>query len=413
MLKFSKHFDFEISPEHESVMQNALKGVREEMESDRIGYYKLPTHSLSHLEALKNIDLKNVKQVVIIGIGGSSLGLKAIDSILRPYTPEAKEMLFLENSDPITISETLTKIRKEEACFFMISKSGSTIEATSILKTVIAYCGLDLDGADRERVFAITDEGSVLSDFARHHQLHEFNIPDNVGGRFSVLSAVGIVPLEIAGYDMRKLLEGAGEFIQRFFEGKEDHLLEKATYLYENAKTESINVLFSYADRLEDLTKWYVQLWGESLGKIDVDGNQVGLTPIGIIGAVDQHSFLQLIIEGPKDKNITFITIEDFQKDLNIPDISLHGIEKTNFINGQSFNKLINAQCDATLQSVVQSNIGADAITLDKVTPENIGALIAYYELLTSLVGVMFKVNTYNQPGVELGKQILYKNLSN
>lgn len=413
MLKFSKHFDFEISPGHESVMQNALKGVREEMESDRIGYYKLPTHSLSHLETLKNIDLKNVKQVVIIGIGGSSLGLKAIDSILRPYTPGAKEMLFLENSDPITISETLIKIRKEEACFFMISKSGSTIEATSILKTVIAYCGLDLDGADRERVFAITDEGSVLSDFARHHQLHEFNIPDNVGGRFSVLSAVGIVPLEIAGYDMRKLLEGAGEFIQRFFEGKEDHLLEKAAYLYENAKTESINVLFSYADRLEDLTKWYVQLWGESLGKIDVDGNQVGLTPIGIIGAVDQHSFLQLIIEGPKDKNITFITIEDFQKDLNIPDISLHGIEKTNFINGQSFNKLINAQCDATLQSVVQSNIGADAITLDKVTPENIGALIAYYELLTSLVGVMFKVNTYNQPGVELGKQILYKNLSN
>ncbi|MEA3419810.1 MAG: glucose-6-phosphate isomerase [Campylobacterota bacterium] len=413
MLEFAKHYDFDASPEHKSVMQDAMKAAKEEMESGRIGYYKLPTHSLADLEVLKNIDVKNVKQVVIIGIGGSSLGLKAIDSILRPYTPEAKEMLFLENSDPLTISETLKKINKEEACFFMISKSGSTIEATSILKTVIAYCELDLDGADRERVFAITDEGSVLSDFAKHHKLHEFNIPDNVGGRFSVLSAVGVVPLEIAGYDMRRLLGGAGEFIQRFFDGQEDHLLEKACYLYENAEAQSINVLFSYADRLEDLTKWYVQLWGESLGKIDADGNRVGLTPIGIIGAVDQHSFLQLIIEGPKDKSITFITIEDFQKDLIIPDISLYGIEKTDFINGQSFNKLINAQCDATMQSVIQSGIGADAITLDKVTPENIGMLIAYYELLTSLVGAMFKVNTYNQPGVELGKQILYKNLSN
>ena len=413
MLKFSKHFDFEASSEHESIMQDAMQSIKEEMESDRIGYYKLPSHSLAHLETLKTIDVKNVKQIVIIGIGGSSLGLKAIDSILRPYTPEAKEMLFLENSDPLTISETLTKINKEEACFFMISKSGSTIEATSILKTVIAHFNLDLDGADRERVFAITDKGSVLSDFARHHQLHEFNIPDNVGGRFSVLSAVGVVPLEIAGYDMRSLLGGAGEFIRRFFDGQENHLLEKACYLYENSESVSINVLFSYADRLEDLTKWYVQLWGESLGKIDADGNRVGLTPIGIIGAVDQHSFLQLVIEGPKDKSLTFMTIEDFQKDLTIPDISLYGIEKTDFINGQSFNKLINAQCDATMQSVIQSGVGADTIALDRVTPENIGALIVYYELLTSLVGSMLKVNTYNQPGVELGKQILYKNLSN
>ena len=412
MLNFNKQFVFEITADDERIMQKAMDTVKDEMESDRIGYYKLPADSIVHLKTLSTLDFENVKQVVIIGIGGSSLGIKAIDSILRPYTPEAKEMLFLENSDPLSISETLEKINKEEACFFMISKSGSTIEATSILKTLIAHCDLDLDGADRERFFAITDEGSVLSDFAKHHQIREFNIPDNVGGRFSVLSAVGVVPLSIAGYDMGKLLEGAEGLIERFFDGAEDHLLKKAYYLYENAQTQSINVLFSYADRLEDLTKWYVQLWGESLGKIDVDGNRVGLTPIGLTGAVDQHSFLQLIIEGPQDKNVTFITIEDFQKDLKIPDISLYGIEKTNFINNQSFNRLINAQCDATMQSVIQSGGSADAITLDRVTPENIGALIVYYELLTSLTGSMLKVNTYDQPGVELGKTILYANLN-
>jgi glucose-6-phosphate isomerase len=258
----------------------------------------------------------------------------------------------------------------------------------------------------------VTDEGSVLSDFAKHHGLREFNIPHNVGGRFSILSAVGIAPLTLAGFDTKRLLEGAAAMVESFFEGKEAHLLSKALHLFQNSSKESINVLFSYADRLENLTKWYVQLWGESLGKIDANGQSVGLTPIGLIGAVDQHSFLQLIIEGPKDKSVTFIKIEDFQREIAIPNITLHGIEKTNFINGKNFGTLINAQADATLQSIIDSGINCDTITLDIIDEHNIGSLLAYYELLTSLVGAMFEVNTYDQPGVELGKVILYKNLS-
>ncbi len=394
-------------------MQDAFENVKDEMQSDRVGYYKLPTLSLEFIEQLKEIDTASFEQIVIIGIGGSSLGIKAINSILRPVTPDAKGMIFFENSDPITISENLAKVDKQRACFFLISKSGSTIETTSTFKTLVDYCKIDIGGADRGRIFAITDKGSSLSTFAKHHGLNEFNIPDNVGGRFSVLSAVGVVPLQIAGYDMKKLLGGAEDFISRFFNGEESHLLEKASSLYEKSETQSINVLFSYADRLEDLTKWYVQLWGESLGKIDVDGKRVGLTPIGIIGAVDQHSFLQLVIEGPKDKSMTFVNIEDFKNPLLIPDITLDGIEKTDFINGKSFNTLINAQCEATMQSVVQSGVDTDAITLDFISEENIGTLIAYYELMTSLVGAMLRVDTYNQPGVELGKVILYKNLQN
>lgn len=408
------HFDYSLAENSSAseIMSSAFDSVKEEMDSDRIGYYKLPTHSLAHLDRLKELDTSSFSQIVIIGIGGSSLGIKAIDSILRPYTADAKEMLFLENSDPITIAETMAKIRRDEACFFMISKSGSTIETTSVLKTLIDHFDIDLDGSDKHRVVAITDSGSVLSDFAKHHKLLEFNIPDNVGGRFSVLSAVGVVPLAMAGYDIEALLAGAGELISDFFDHKEDHLLQKAYSYATHSKTQSINVLFSYADRLEDLTKWYVQLWGESLGKIDKDGNRVGLTPIGLIGAVDQHSFLQLVIEGPQDKSVTFINIEDFQRDITIPDVTLKGIEKTNFINNQTFGRLINEQCKATMQSVTESGVSTDSITLDRVTPANIGKIIAYYELLTSLIGSIFGVNTYNQPGVELGKQILYKNLS-
>lgn len=392
---------------------DAFESLKEEMNSDRVGYYKLPSSSLAHIKRVNSLDTSSFEQIVVIGIGGSSLGTKAIESILKNITPSAKEMIFFENSDPVTISNNLAKIDKKRACFIMISKSGGTIETTSIFKVIINHFNLDLDGVDSKKVFVITDSGSPLSDFAKHHKLEEFNIPDNVGGRFSVLSAVGVVPLTLAGYEMKSLLYGAESFIDSFFRGEEKHILQKANYLYENSKTENITVLFSYADSLENLTKWFVQLWGESLGKIDKDANRVGLTPIGLIGSVDQHSFLQLIIEGPKDKTVTFIKIDNFKNDLKIPDITLHGIEKTNFINNKSFNTLINAQCDATMQSVADSGGNVDLINISDISEQNIGGLLAYFELLTSLVGVMLKVDTYNQPGVELGKQILYKNLEN
>jgi glucose-6-phosphate isomerase len=168
-------------------------------------------------------------------------------------------------------------------------------------------------------------------------------------------------------------------------------------------------VLFSYANDLENLCKWYVQLWGESLGKINTQEKNVGLTPIGLIGSIDQHSFLQLLIEGPKDKTVTFVNIKDFENDLSIPDVSLKHIEKTDFINSNSFNTLINAQCDATRESLIQSGVAVDSIEFERICEGNIGTMIIYYELLTSLVGAMLRVNTYDQPGVELGKDILYK----
>ncbi len=406
MLKFDQNFSCKQSDKTEKT----LRAMREEMDSDKIGYYKLPSTSQEIIKKVEALHVEPFSQIVIIGIGGSSLGIKALDMALRPYS-DAKEILYLENSDPVSISSTLKKIKRDEALFFVISKSGGTIETTSIFKTLISHFGLDLSGKDRSRVFAITDSGSNLSDFASYHGITEFNIPLNVGGRFSVLSAVGVVPLMMAGYDTSALLKGAGDFIDSFFKGSEKHLLQKALFLSENMNKTPINVLFSYSDSLENFTKWFVQLWAESLGKIDKDGKSVGLTPVGLIGAVDQHSFLQLVMEGTRDKTVTFIKVEDFKNDLSVPDISLHGIEKTDFINTKTFNTLINAQCDATMQSLIDAKVSTDIITLDFVSPQNIGALIAYYELLTSATGVMLNINTYNQPGVELGKQILYKNL--
>ncbi len=413
MISFNTQKDYKESIESKQRMQEAFLALKTEMDSDTVGYYKLPSASLEHIKRLNNLDTSAFEQIVVIGIGGSSLGTKAIESILKDVTPRVKEMIFFENSDPLTISNNLKKIDKKRACFVMISKSGGTIETTSIFKVIIEHFDLDLNGEDGKKVFVITDSDSPLSQFAQAHNLEEFTIADNVGGRFSVLSAVGVVPLTLAGYDVKTLLCGAEDFIDNFFKEKENHLLQKADSLYENASTQNITVLFSYADSLNNFTKWFVQLWGESLGKIDKNGDRVGFTPIGLIGSVDQHSFLQLIIEGPTDKTVTFIKIENFENDLKIPAISLKGIEKTDFINEKTFNTLINAQCDATMQSVSDAGVEVDIINIDNISEKNIGALLVYFELLTSLVGSMLGVNTYNQPGVELGKQILYKNLEN
>jgi glucose-6-phosphate isomerase len=416
VLRFNRDFSFEDTAARQSVMDAAFAAVSEEHESGKIGYYKLPHDSLSLISEVQELTKSNallasgaITDLAVIGIGGSSLGIKAVDSLMASKNANTRKLHFFENSDPIDISRTLAKLKKESTLFILISKSGGTIETTSIFKVLIAHFGLELDAADRERVLVITDRGTPLSQFGDHYGMAQFNIPDNVGGRFSVLSAVGIVPLTLAGYDTQALLEGAEGFLRRFFDHKEKHLLEKACFFYEQSRQQSINVLFAYANDLENLCKWYVQLWGESLGKIDALGNNVGLTPIGLIGSIDQHSFLQLLIEGPKDKSVTFVTIEDFENKLSIPDISLKHIEKTDFINGSSFNALINAQCDATRESLVQSEVAVDGIVIEKIGEANIGTMIIYYELLTSLVGAMLKVNTYDQPGVELGKVILYK----
>ena len=414
MLKFTENQSLFANAFDDTLVNDAFEILKEEKSSDTIGYYNLPSTSLEIIEALKvyeqsNECLSTITNIVVIGIGGSSLGAKAVDSMLKHKKENGKKLFFFENSDPVNITNTLNCLDKENSLFIVISKSGGTIETISTFKTILHHFDIDLQSDDVKRLIAITDNGSILSQFASEFNIKEFNLPLNVGGRFSVLSSVGIIPLYLAGYDVETLLNGAKEFEQSFFNRESKDILEKACFLYKNREQYRTNIMFAYSNSLEDFSKWFVQLWGESLGKIDKEKKKVGLTPIGLTGSVDQHSFLQLIIEGPEDKTVTFISVEDFENELSVPDMSLKHLEKTDFINGKSFNELINAQCDATMQSIEDTNLPADKITISRLDESNCGALIMYYEILTSLVGAMLKINTYNQPGVELGKVILDK----
>ena len=238
-----------------------------------------------------------------------------------------------------------------------------------------------------------------------------FNIPKNVGGRFSVLSAIGLVPLGLCGADIKALLDGASSVKEQYLHNRDDTIIQKA-YHYATHKNAKINVLFSYSDRLTSFNEWYIQLWAESLGK-KRGYKRVGLTPVGLVGSKDQHSFLQLIMEGIKDKTVTFITIKDHKSDIMVPNLSLEYLNSCDFANSKSISDIFNAQAHSTIQALASELISIDEIALDRIDEWHCGWLIYYYELLTSAVGVMLGINTYDQPGVETGKRILKKLLEN
>lgn len=381
--------------------------INDEQESGDVGYYHL--HKMGETlieESLEFISQKAyVKKVVLVGMGGSSCGVKALKGLLFDEKDNDIELLILDNTSSHSVSQILKQIKLEESLFIITSKTGSTVEVISLFKLIIAHFNLNLNELHKYFVF-ITDENSNLHKEGESLGIKCFFIPQNVGGRFSILSAVGIVPLCFCGYNAKALLKGAKSCFEDFFSHKKDVILQKA-YHYCTHKSANINVLFAYSDAFKGFNEWYIQLIAESLGKKQ-GYKRLGLTPIALIGARDQHSFLQLIMDGPKNKTITFLKIKDSQKAPLIPDIHFKFLDSLS--NGVNLHELLNAQCDATMHALCAENLSVDVIELERLDAWHCGYLMYYYELFTSACGLMLGINTYDQPGVEVGKLIL-KNL--
>jgi glucose-6-phosphate isomerase len=395
-MKYTKNF-YQIKSNSE-----IFDKIKVERDSNEIGYYHLPYQDTSEIKSYAVTITK--KNVVVIGIGGSSLGSRAIYEFLLPSNNYNKKLIFLETIDPLKVNHILKSIDLSDTQFVIISKSGSTIEPISLFEYIDSLITIDSSNCT-----IISEAKSKLTQFANDNNIKTFDLAENIGGRFSVFSVVGLVPLAMVGVDIDNLLNGCRRVSDSFFKNTDYYkpIIRKARFLVENKNRFNINVVFSYSSLLESFNKWYIQLWAESLGKININGTRQALTPIGLIGPTDQHSFLQLIMDGVRDKTITFIKIDNLGDDSIIPRKSSNKFDSLGlqYAEGYSFNELLNMQADATILSVQEQNdIPCDVISIRNVDEYNIAKIMFSYQLLVSCIGQFLQINTYNQPGVEYGK---------
>jgi len=392
-MKYSRNF-YEIKPNE--YIFNCLLDIK-----DKVGFFNLPYAETLDIE--KYASEINCKHLILIGIGGSSLGVKAIYDFLR-HTEDLKvNLIILDSIDPLKVNSLLNQIEFENSHFLIISKSGNTLEPLSIAKYVDSIHSLT-----KSNTTVISSMNNKLHKFALRESMPFFPIPENVGGRFSVFSNAGLVPLAILGVDISNLLDGCKKVHSSFFDKSDyyHHIINKARFLVENKSRFKINVLFSYSHIFEGFNKWFVQIWAESLGKKNINGTRQGLTPISLIGPDDQHSFLQLLMDGPRDKTVTFLKVNNLKDTTIIPSNSKFDNLGLNYIDNLELNKVLNFQADATIEAIEsQLDIPCDVLEINIVDAYNIGQLIYRYQLLVSCIGAFLQINTFDQPGVELGKR--------
>ena len=366
---------------------------------------------------------KKFKYFVVLGIGGSALGPSMVFNALKhlhynelpPKKRGGPKFYVEDNVDPVRMQALLDVIVPEETCFNVISKSGATSETMTLL-LIFAYIlekkGLNLP----EHMIFTTDEsrGNLIKIDSKYGgNIKKYVLPDGVGGRFSELCPVGLLPAAVLGIDIKGMLAGAA-----YMDGlcskpsvAKNPALACAVLQYITMKQgKNINVLMPYSDNLKLMADWYCQLWAESIGKAeDYDGNKVnaGTTPVKSLGVTDQHSQVQLYIEGPYDKVITFISVTNYGCKMPIA----HGCEDipdVGFLGGHTMQELIQAENNATAYALMRAGRMNYTITLPEVNAFTLGQLMFLFELQTAYTGALLNVNTFNQPGVENGKKATF-----
>ncbi len=346
--------------------------------------------------------LRPCKNLLVIGIGGSALGTKALHTALAIDTTTTT-LYVLDNIDPDRVTKTIHQILQNdpdssETVIALVSKSGETAEIAALY--MVAEQKLP-----NASFVAITGIGGSLHALATTKGWPTLQIPEGVGGRFSVLSPVGLFPAAMCGIDIQELLDGANELDACCSELQNNLAAELASSLVAALhQNQNIHVMMPYSDKLSQFALWYVQLWSESLGKIDGNGNRIGPTPQAAIGATDQHSLLQLWREGPKDKVIGFIRVEEFSSNASLGD-QLYS-DSHQWLSGQSLQALMHAEQQSTEQSVQEAGQSTWTISIPSLSPFYMGQLIALWQITVAIAGRLLNVNPYNQSGVELGKQL-------
>jgi len=408
-------------------INNATTAMDDKRKKGQMAWRDLPYNQDAVVKDINNYVSEMKDQVdafVVLGIGGSALGPLAVQQALNhPYyneLPREKrggfpKLYVVDNIDPERLVYLFETIDPARCLFNVISKSGSTSETMSqfmiIQKLLEDKIGKE---AAKKLIVCTTDaESGNLITIAKTEGYRYFIIPSAVGGRFSELTPVGLLPAAFCGIDIAGLLKGAGQMDKMCAEAdiykNPAHMYALLHYIG-MTRGKNISVMMPYADSLKYISDWYAQLWAESLGKqFDIDGNtvNVGQTPVKALGATDQHSQVQLYAEGPYDKIIVFLGVDEYRETITIPK-TYSDMPSLGFLGGITHNALIKTEQDATEYALTKANRMNMTITLPKVTAETLGQLLYFFEVATAYAGELLNINAFDQPGVEEGKNATY-----
>ncbi len=350
----------------------------------------------------------NFDNFIILGIGGSALGPRAILDAMSPlHNLDKKPRVFIyDNVDPGSLNRILSLVDLKKTAVNVITKSGSTGETAASF--MILWDKISKEGLDPSKIFiATTDpEKGNLRKIVNEQGLKSFSIPPGVVGRYSVLSPVGLLLAEVIGVDSAEILKGARDIHKKCSDPdiwkNPAYLFSLLLYFMAKEENRTINVMMPYADGLKPMAEWFCQLWAESLGKLGM-----GLTPYPSLGTTDQHSQLQLWMEGPEDKVVIFIRVNDYGSYIEIPKV-FNEIEGLNYLGGHTLSELIKAEQESTELALAKIKRPNMTINIPKINAYYIGQLFHFFEIATVFMGFLYGINPFNQPGVEEGKNFTY-----
>ena len=398
--------------------------IDNQRKAGELPFFDLPfdRNIVTEINELASLVRDRFDDVVVLGIGGSALGTTAVMNALRPswhnlVDAERRDglprLFVLDNVDPDGFAEYLDLLDPARTCFLVISKSGSTVETTCQFLVARSWVAAGTSGDYHDHFILITDpERGALRELATQEGYRSCDIPPGVGGRFTVLTPVSLLPLACAGVDIEKLLAGAASVASQVCHGdlmRNPACLNAVLQFLAYGKGAHISVMMPYSNRLLGAADWFRQLWAESLGKkFSLDGRvcHVGPTPVSALGTTDQHSQVQLYMEGPFDKLVTFLAVDQFEHDLTMSACpSASGMD---YLEGRTMAELIRAERLATSAALARNGRPNCTLTIPAVSAESVGALLYVLQVQTLFAGDLFGVNPLDQPGVEEGKAFTY-----
>jgi len=399
---------------HLAAMEGALASFKEE--GKRPSFLDLPdelagVHKLLLYVAGLSMEIENV---VVLGIGGSSLGPRAlIDALSIPANPgkawrggEYRRVLFLDNVDPEVVYGTLYSADPHSTLYIVISKSGSTVETAAQLLVVTKVLSEVIGEGWEDHMVVVTDpEAGPLREMANAKNLYSLDVPTRVGGRFSVLSSVGLLPAALAGVEVGRVLGGAAaarDALLGLPAAENPAAVSAALHVEFHRRGMPIRIVMPYRHCLGPMAEWFQQLWAESLGKND----RSGTTPVKAVGVTDQHSQLQLYMEGPRDKVVNLWSVASSRAEVEIPDES--PVAAFDYLKGKTLSALLSAELSGTRTALARAGRPVVELKMERIDEETIGALFMTLEVETALAAAAYGVDAYDQPGVELGKKFAF-----